>query len=311
MTETKEDILKQIYFNVDSGYGSIADTTRQAKHLNASITQQDVKRFLDKLKHRQVQHVYKSFNSFVSPHPLFELEVDLIDLANKSDSNDGFKYIFIAIDNFTKFAHAVPIKTKTPNDIVPAMEEVLTVIGVPKQLYSDQEGAFENNAFVRLMNKHMIKHIKVVSGAHTVERLIRTIKEHIFRRLDANDENHNLWLKYLKPVITKYNNTKHNTIHMTPTEARNDDKQLTVSFNLHNHAKRNRNYPDLSVGDTVRVLLKTDKNRKGYMPKWSVETYKVMFISGQYYRINTTKRKVYIRHELLKVDVQSKLSFYI
>ena len=31
------------------------------------------------------------------------------------------------------------------------MEEILTKIGIPKQLYSDQEGAFNNIEFIRLM----------------------------------------------------------------------------------------------------------------------------------------------------------------
>ena len=37
------------------------------------------------------------------------------------------------------------------------------------------------------------------------------------------------------------------------------------------------------------------------MPKWSLETYKVIAISGDDYLINDGKRRVYIRAELLKV----------
>ena len=68
-----------------------------------------------------------------------------------------------------------------------AMERILTKIGIPKQLYSDQEGVFSNVEFIRLMNKHKIKHIMVIDGAHTIERLNRTLKEHIQTRLDAMD----------------------------------------------------------------------------------------------------------------------------
>ena len=102
-----------------------------------SITINDVRKYLNKLKHRQVQFKYKGFNSFMSPHPLFEIELDLIDLTKKAEENEGYRYALVAIDNFTKYAWAVPIKTKQPSDLVNAFSEVLDKIGIPKQIYSD------------------------------------------------------------------------------------------------------------------------------------------------------------------------------
>ena len=57
------------------------------------------------------------------------------------------------------------------------VEEVFNKIGISKQIYSDQEGSFNNAEFIRLMNKHKIKHIMVVDGAHTIERFNRTLQE--------------------------------------------------------------------------------------------------------------------------------------
>ena len=62
-------------------------------------------------------------------------------MTKKSEENDGYRYALVAIDNFTKFAHAVPIKNKQPQDVTTAFKEVLNKIGVPKQLYSDREGS--------------------------------------------------------------------------------------------------------------------------------------------------------------------------
>ena len=82
MTELtdKEKIIKQVYENKELGYGSVKDTYKQAVQKDPDIRLADVKNYLDKLEHRQTQFKYKGFNSFVSPHPLFEFEVDLIDL---------------------------------------------------------------------------------------------------------------------------------------------------------------------------------------------------------------------------------------
>ena len=60
-------------------------------------------------------------------------------MTKKSEENDGYRYALVAIDNFTKFAHAVPIKSKQPQDVTTAVNEVLNNVGVPKQLYSDRE----------------------------------------------------------------------------------------------------------------------------------------------------------------------------
>ena len=88
---------------------------------------------------------------------------------------------------------------------------------------------------------------------------------------------------------------------MSPNDAKKPSNQLMVSYNIWNKAKRNRQYPDLKVGDDVRVKTIKDSKTKGYDPKWSKEVYKVTFIKCNDYLVNDSKRTTYIRHELLKV----------
>ena len=75
----KETIIQEVYENLVTGYGSIKDTFQQAikKYANINIT--DVRNYLNELQHRQTQFKYTGFNPFISPHPLFEFEIDLID----------------------------------------------------------------------------------------------------------------------------------------------------------------------------------------------------------------------------------------
>ena len=97
---------------------------------------------------------------------------------------------------------------------------------------------------------------------------------------------------------------------MTPNQAKKKGNLLLVAFNLWNNAKRERKYPDLKVGDNVRVQLKyPGGHKKGYMPTWSKEVYKVTVIDknkqGTVYLINKVVKdginKTYQRSELLKV----------
>ena len=117
MTDINQ-IIKEVYENPVSGYGSIKDTFQQAIKKDASIKYHDVKQYLNKLQHRQTQFTYKKFNSFISKHPLYDFEIDLIDLTEEATKHGGIRYGLTAIDTFTKIAHVSPIKTKTPADIV-------------------------------------------------------------------------------------------------------------------------------------------------------------------------------------------------
>ena len=83
------------------------------------------------------------------------------------------------------------------------MEELLNKIGIPKQIYSDQEGAFNNVELIRLINTHKIKHIMVVDGARPIERFNRTLHENIQTRLDAMGLDRDKWLSQLEPIINK------------------------------------------------------------------------------------------------------------
>ena len=134
-----------------------------------------------------------------------------------------------------------------------------------------------------------------------IERFNRTFKEKLQTRLDAMNLSRDKWLGQIKFIVDKYNNSKHRTIGMTPNQAKIPANELLVKFNINEHSRMDRKYPELLVGSNVRALLRKDTKTKGYLPKWSPTVYKVLFIKDGDYIINDTKRKVYMRHELLKV----------
>jgi hypothetical protein len=102
MMADKNQIIKEIYENPILGYGSITDTFHQAIKQNKSITYDDVKQYLNNLQHRQTQFTYKKFNSFISKHPLYDFEIDLIDLTEEATKHGGIRYGLTVIDTFTK-----------------------------------------------------------------------------------------------------------------------------------------------------------------------------------------------------------------
>ena len=141
----------------------------------------------------------------------------------------------------------------------------------------------------------------VVDKAHTVERFNRTLKGDLYRRLTAMGLDTDRWTSQLEAVVNKYNSTDHNTIKLTTKLARKDEHNLTVSFNIWSKSQKGRVYPKLKVGDDVRVMQTKDSKTKGYMPKWSTDTYKITFIKDHSYLVDMLKKNNYSRHELLNI----------
>ena len=119
--EDKDKIIRGVYYDADTGFGSINETYQQANKILNSITYNDVKEFLQRQKSRQTKP-YRGFNSYVAHEPLQEIQIDIADFTRSADVNDGFRYLFVAVDIFTKICHAVPIKDKEPEESIRAMK---------------------------------------------------------------------------------------------------------------------------------------------------------------------------------------------
>ena len=171
----KDQLIRQEHYDVDTGFGSIGDTHRDAKNILNAIAFNDAKDFLERQKSRQTKP-YKGFNSYVAHEPLQEIQIDIADFTRSVKDNDGFRYCFVAVDVLTKFCHAVPIKDKKPSESIRAMTEVINTIGVMKQIYHDNEGSWNSTEFIRLINKYNIKQIITSSPPPFADRMVQALK---------------------------------------------------------------------------------------------------------------------------------------
>jgi hypothetical protein len=298
----KDQLIRQVYYDVDTGFGSIGDTYRDAKKILNTITYNDVKDFLERQKSRQTKP-YRGFNSYVAHDPLQEIQIDIADFTRSVKDNDGFRYCFVAVDVFTKFCHAVPIKDKKPSESIRAMTEVINTIGVMKQIYHDNEGSWNSTEFIKLINKYNIKQIITSSPPPFAERMVQTLKNMIHTRLEGLELDEEKWVDMLQPVLKKYNNTQHSTIGMSPNDAKKNDNHIQVWLNIKNKAIFSRKYPPLKVGDNVRTYIKPHTFKKGYNPSWSKDIYTITYINkdNQYLVNDKVRKRVWSRHELLLV----------
>ena len=77
-----------------------------------------------------------------------------------------------------------------------------------------------------------------------------------------------------------------------------------MSLNLGMKAKRNRVYPDLNVGNGVKIFRKRRPNEKERVGNYTKQIYKIAKTekkSGQEYYYIENYDSGFLRHELLKV----------
>ena len=123
-------------------------------------------------------------------------------------------------------------------------------------IYADQEPAFNGRYVQQFLKQENILLIMTLAHAAIVERAIRTIKDMIYKRRE-HDPNRPWYGELLQQVIFVYNyGREHSRIHLTPNQATKTQNEDQVRRSLNKHVVYNRKYPEIKVGDTVRIYKK-------------------------------------------------------
>jgi hypothetical protein len=305
---SNNDIIEPIY-NDPAGHGSIKTTYEDAKAKDSSITYGDVQAWFHKNIDRKRQ--LKGYNSFIASEPFEEFQVDLAFWYDLKDPE--FPASMFIIDIFTKYLTIIPMKTNNAPTFLETLKTgIYKMGGVPKTIYADAEGSWHNKAVKQYLQDNSIRLIETLAHAAVVERAIRTIKHMVYTRIETAKKKNNedkRWVDVLYPVLLTYNvKLKHSATNMTPSEARKPINELVVKTNLEMKKVRKRLYPDIEVGDYVKLYRKKDKLDKERKSLWSSDKYKVLEITeiiGK--KLYTVDKKeygrdpTYVRSEILLV----------
>ena len=102
---------------------------------------------------------------------------DMIDY--KTTNNKGFRFIFVIIDNFSKYLWAIPLKNKYSQTITNDFSNILTTSKrTPLKLESDRGSEFYNSIFQNFSKTKNVHHYSRFTdkGPSIAERVNRTIR---------------------------------------------------------------------------------------------------------------------------------------
>ena len=202
---------------------------------------------------------------------------DLADMTALSKYNEGYRFLLLVIDIFSKYGWIIPLKNKQGVTTADALETIFKE-RKPKKLWVDNGTEFYNNNVKGLVELYSTKNEEKSS---IVERWIRTMKEKIWKYF--TDNNTYTYIDVLPDLVEDYNNTVHSSIKMTPVEASKKENELTVWRNLYpDRYKINPLTPKFSVGDEVRIV-----KRKRLLGKVILRDGQKRFLRLRKYKILT------------------------
>ena len=201
-------------------------------------------------------------------------EIDLVDVSRLEEDNDGYTFLLVCIDTFSKYVWIRPLKKKTGKATVEAFTDIVSKDGrTPKNLRYDQGTEFTNRQFqqvLQTMNSNGYDAINEAKAA-IVERVTRTLKNNMYRYFRA--ENTFRYLDVLQDLVESYNNTYHRSIGMQPSQvnSRNEFQVFRRVFPA-SHLRKRR--VEVKEGDHVRISLKKRMFEKEHAATWTEEIFK-------------------------------------
>ena len=247
------------------------------------------------------------------------LQIDLMDFQSLSKFNQGYNFVLTAIDAFSKFAYALPIKRKTAKEVLRALKTIIKDMK-PKKIQSDRGLEFVNQTisdWAKANGIVMYSSFNFDIKASIVERFIRTFKGRLYRYFTHN--NTSTYIDVLPDIIKSYNESYHRSIKMTPKLARKKSNEQLVYRNLYRETKPfYKQTPSFKVNDPVRVSRFPDLFSKGYTQSFSTEYF---FIDGvertdpPVYKLRDLANEkllgTFYAHELNKIVIDRNKTFKI
>ena len=202
-------------------------------------------------------------------------QMDLADMQSMQKFNDGYRYLLVCIDVFSKYAWVIPLKNKKGPSLVEAFKIILSSGRKPEKIITDQGTEFFNRHFKALLKDEDIElyYTYNETKASVVELLIRTLKTRMWRYFTAKKTMR--YIDMLPDLVYSYNHTIHRSIKKKPADVTADnEKQVWHTLYDDRDEVKHVQYK-FNIGDQVRISKIKRTFEKGYLPNFSKEIFTV------------------------------------
>jgi len=332
MDEETKNNLKQIQReNNYPGFERLVALVR-AKFKRA-ISRQEIREFLDKDIPTQLYATKQKLDAYGHTVAFRENELWQIDIfyikSGNTELNEGFKYVFVVIDVFSRKAYVETMKSKTTAACLDALRTIIDkkVKALPRAIIADQDSAFKDSEWQSTMTENSIAFsMNALKDHHAlgiIDNFAKRFKTAINRNME-DDKTHK-WIDFVPTIVNNYNKSPNSSLDdeapnnikknievmpdMTEAQAKATQKNRDivgkiVGANV-DKTQDNMTRTDLQIGDKVRKDVRvSESNTKGTDPRWSDKVFTVIAIKGQTITLNDKSK--YKRQNLLKVPAETE-----
>ena len=233
-----------------------------------------IKIFIDEIYSSPPRKNYPT-NQIIYNHTDEMWSIDLADMIDyKISNNKAYRYIFVIIDNFSKYLWGIQLKNKYSQTITNEFSKILTTSKrKPLKIESDRGIEFYNSIFQNFLKLKNIHHYSRFTdkGPSIAERVIRTVRN--FSKKPVFEKGKADWLSELSTVIKQYNITIHHSTKMKSIDASKKSNEKLVYSNLQD--KRRKLDPKYKLGQLVRLADIKKVFSKGDSSNYSFKLYTI------------------------------------
>lgn len=236
------------------------------------ISKSRARRILEHVDGYRIHREYKkpaTYNPYYVHAKREQVQADLIDMANPAllRKNDGVRFLLVLIDIFTKKVWVYPLKNKSAQEMVSALQTWLDSLQTaPEKLKTDSGTEFTNRQVQNLLRQRGVRWLRAYGTmkAAVAERVNKTLQILIYKYI-TQSESHR-YIDHLQDFVDTYNARRHRTIKMSPDEAERAESQAELAAMYHEkyesmrreNASKRAN-AKLKLGDVVRIKTEAKK----------------------------------------------------
>lgn len=272
--------LNKIYYSTDGYMGKLAMKKHIKKKNMTTISSKDIDEFYATLYEQNVTQSHKPIAHFSAFDGYLPKELYQMDIMYMPDDN-GFKYMLTLIDVGSRKAFAHAMKTKTVENVIKCLQEMIKLKEYPKVLQCDNGSEFNNRKLgqwcfsrdieLRIVPTNLKRYQSIIERFHkTLQTPIVKYQMHMQSQSGSN-ESYTKWVHVYKKFINAYNNRIHGTINASPNKVFSGNEEAKRTFKILDEK------PPLTYGTAVRIQIdiRKFKSRAGDQ-KFSRDIWYVM-----------------------------------
>lgn len=211
------------------------------------------------------------------------------------------EYLLVIVDDYTRYPIVEVIRSTSANTVIPVVDKVFSMFGIPRVVKTDNGPPFNSNQFAEFANYLGFKHRKITplwpQANATAERFMRTVGKVIrIAQMQMMP-----WKQQLHVFLREYRSTPHSTTNTSPAELlfqrkmttklpsadtitipadeeiRRIDREAKAKMKAHSDARRHATPSNIKPGDTV--LCRQPKQNKLTTP-YNAEPLTVIDVKG-------------------------------